>query len=113
MGNCSDQCGGRWPAEADTNGHHVQDAYLVKAKGHGAEVIEQGKDDDGPGGHFKVEDDNGEKEEEADEERAGYPVDDIGLQAPEDLAAVHNGGDDGGNALLRQDDVCCSLCGPC
>lgn len=75
--------------------------YLIQWSGHGRHIIQKIDEDQNPSGHLKVEDEDGEEEVSQDQQAGGDTVDDVSLQATEDLVTVLDGSDDCAYALLH------------
>eukprot|EP00983_Pelagomonas_calceolata_P042514 1138531-Pelagomonas_calceolata.AAC.11 len=75
--------------------------YRVVGGGNDGGVVEHGNQHQDPGGDLEVKDEDGKEEEAQDEHGGGHAVDDVHLQAAEDLAGAHDGNDDGADTLLQ------------
>ena len=81
-----------------TNTHTT--TYRVVGGGNDRGVVKHGDEHQDPSGDLKVEDEDGEEEKAQDEHGRSHTVDDVHLQAAEDLTGTHNGDNDGTNTLL-------------
>mmetsp|Transcript_21970 Transcript_21970/g.60826 ORF Transcript_21970/g.60826 Transcript_21970/m.60826 type:complete len:370 (+) Transcript_21970:1223-2332(+) len=91
----------------------VRAVHRVVGGGNDGGVVEHGNQHQDPGGDLEVKDEDGKEEEAQDEHGGGHAVDDVHLQAAEDLAGAHDGNDDGADTLPGQDDICSTLGSRC